>query len=315
MELDRRFLWIAAIPVLIYIGTDELFYSLANPMPPSPQMDLTVSPTFEAARRIRFLASLTIYLSLSGLTVGLLISELFTPGRYSARTRRDVSVTFCVTVVAGLLYGLSTIDERFYAYIAQDLYEAVVRVCAQGPDADTSCLFGAARDTGMPTGFDFTLRLGAGAALVSLVAMALGSALALADKHPESAEEAMRLPKLFLYISSACFTMAMVSLLSWVNMVVPYLSGDGAKAEFAAIRDAATLYYGVCYSLMILGAYIPVVAIINARLADGGVTGAGGAKITRQTSIKEALAFAAPILTALVSSAGSEVVTSLSSAF
>jgi len=313
MQFERWTLLIAAVPVVVFIAANQLFYAYANPMPPSfaPVFDAH-SVTIEAARRVRFLAVLTLFLAISTTTVAFFLVELFRSHRYARDVRRDVLVAAAVILAIAAVYGYAESDRRLHERLGGDLYEAVLAVCAQGsPAAAATCLFGEAEPDGTPSGFDFMLLVGASGALSSVLASALGSVLALTQSKGtlvgQTPDVVFRLPRLFLYLASASFTMAMVCVITWLNMVVPFLPPDGPREAFGELRDAVVLFYGIVYSLMVLAFFVPVLVILTARYQAAHAQGPlpeGGGTVTLSRAAKDGFAFLAPILTALVSSGG-----------
>lgn len=115
---------------------------------------------------------------------------------------------------------------------------------------------------------------------------------------------------MFLYLASTLFTLGMISMLVWFSFPRAVLS-PADYDTYARMTSAVSIYFGVSYSLVVPGIYLPVALVLNRQIAEAkeGIAptpeeAAGRTPYDLLRQIEAALSLLAPIITSLIASFG-----------
>ncbi|MEM9013183.1 MAG: hypothetical protein AAGE18_18340 [Pseudomonadota bacterium] len=240
---------------------------------------------------------------------------------FDRKTRIAAITIFAAGISSAIIYYNLERSQRLHYFLDRDLFKAAFEACLAYAES-AQCAFGLpshrtaeGSDYTTTTGLDVIQLIGALSGILGAGAAALGASLALGRPLSTSTQVSANefnaregLPRLFLFLTSAFFTIGMICIFALLQFPKAVLS----DADFLTYRSAASgvsIYFGISYSLVIAGFYIPIsMAQINIKRNEYLVEDEVDKLRTRsgqiQRHIETFLAVIAPVLTTIVADLG-----------
>jgi hypothetical protein len=323
MILNRRFFLISLLPLLAYGLIEWLTAGLANVHVSGlkPAFEADASYHENAARNWVFSTG-AIFALLVAATVAFCLYEVWAgflrdgTGARETRVRQAFGAyAFIAALVAATfggawLFGTLTGEHaRVFRTFGQDLFVAVLNSCHEQFQQPQDCTFGTYQPGRPPAGFAHVLTGNIILSSLGLAFASVGCCLSLCQTDTtlktRTRDAIFRLPQLFLRLSSAMFTAAILSVYAWTNWPIGFLS-EGDAATYKTMQSSLVIFYAISMSIIILAFYAPCVFLLNERLARlrgeaEGVKSDSDAPATTAQLVERVLTFLSPLLTAIIS--------------
>ena len=257
---------IMAIPLLVLTGT-ELILGFWGDSGVSVPTELIENPArVELAARYNAMAAFVFFTTVALAVTAIFVWDVY--WRFSNGSKVRVVVTLLLVVLVTLVFSVLEPEEmksfETYQLLGEDLFREALGAAKTGaclPDRAT-CSTGSGFDA-MVHLVDLSNQIVSLAAACSLlgIVLALGQMPGASDDVEDLADQlrdARRVSKRYLYCSGTLLTAGMLWVQSWMSWPTTLIADDAARAEFAGLVNAFSLFRGTTFSLLILSVYLPV---------------------------------------------------------
>jgi len=267
------------LPILLFLAIEYVLKNFGDGSLPLGDIVLIDTPRpVELIGRYKFMAAAAFFASVSLAVMAIFAVDLAL--NYTRRTAGFALLGLAAGALVGMVFSVLA-PGALWNFETYNLVGGAFYETALGVGQVAICEAGRAECDGIGALFTYNTlsdpinaltALGAAAALTGVIlALRRADAPAPADQVERLEAEARALSaaravlQRYLYCAGLLLTAGMTFLISWMHWPAPLIADIEARAAYFDLTGALTLFIGVCYSMLILSVYLPVLLILAAR--------------------------------------------------